>query len=108
MINSKKTCGKNPRDFLFKTIDNIPILVYNVFATFILRGVVMSEYISAVDTAKKWNISRRRVILLCKTNRIPKAILIGNSWAIPADAKKPPDARITHGKYVGKYRERNK
>ena len=60
----------------------------------------MSEYISAIDAAGKWNIKNRRVALLCKEGRIPGAYKIGSSWAIPANAEKPADARIKSGKYI--------
>ena len=53
----------------------------------------MGEYISVVETAKKWNISRRRVALLCKTGRVPGASKVGSYWIVPADAKKPLDPR---------------
>lgn len=51
------------------------------------------DYISAHDAAKKWNISQRRVSVLCIANRIPDAKRVGNMWIIPSDAKKPSDAR---------------
>ena len=38
--------------------------------------------------------------MLCSENRIDGAVRIGYSWAIPADAKKPEDARIKSGKYI--------
>ena len=53
----------------------------------------MSEYISVVEAARNWNISRRRVALLCKTGRVPGASKVGSYWIIPADAKKPSDPR---------------
>ena len=61
----------------------------------------MPDYLSAVDTATKWGISKRRVAFLCLDGRIPGAFRIGVGWVIPADAKKPLDARIKSGKYVG-------
>lgn len=45
------------------------------------------------EMAKKWNISRRRVTTLCREGRIEGAILRGNTWLIPEDAKKPEDPR---------------
>ena len=44
------------------------------------------SYLSILETAKKWGISKRRVQVLCSENRIPGAIRIGNYWAIPEDA----------------------
>lgn len=51
------------------------------------------KYISTKDAAEKWNISVRRVTLLCNEGRIKDAYKIGNYWAIPEDAKKPIDPR---------------
>ena len=50
---------------------------------------------SAKAAGEKWGISQRRVAVLCSENRIPGAIMIGHSWVIPDDAKKPDDARST-------------
>lgn len=58
------------------------------------------EYLSIRQTSEKWRISTRRIQILCSEKRIPGAVRIGFSWAIPADAKKPKDARIRSGKYV--------
>lgn len=58
------------------------------------------EYMSILEAAVKWNISNRRVQVLCSQNRIPGACRFGNMWAIPKDAEKPTDARIKSGKYV--------
>lgn len=59
-----------------------------------------TKYLSLKETAEKWGISDRRINTLCLENRIPGAFLVGNSWAIPADAEKPKDARIKSGKYI--------
>lgn len=58
------------------------------------------EYLSISQTAEKWNISRRRIQVLCSEGRIPGAMRIGFAWAIPADAEKPKDQRIKSGKYI--------
>ena len=60
------------------------------------------EYLSIRQTANLWGISVRRIQVLCAENRIPGALRIGYSWAIPKDAVKPVDARIKSGKYVKK------
>ena len=41
------------------------------------------EYLTTSEMAKKWNISRRRVSLLCSQNRIEGAVLKENVWLIP-------------------------
>lgn len=55
----------------------------------------MLSYISAKDAAKKWNISQRRVSVLCSEKRIEGAMMVGNMWIIPSNAEKPIDKRIT-------------
>jgi len=53
----------------------------------------MLAYMTANEAAEKWNISHRRVLTLCKENRISDVAMLGNMWIIPIDAKKPEDAR---------------
>ena len=60
----------------------------------------MMKYCSIRQISKKWGISVRRIQVLCVEQRIPGAVKIGYSWAIPADAEKPKDARIKSGKYI--------
>ena len=52
------------------------------------------EYISAQEAAERWGITKRRVQVLCSTNRIEDAIRIGNMWVIPESAEKPSDSRF--------------
>lgn len=52
------------------------------------------EYLTAAQTAEKWNISRRRVSKLCSEGRIEGAKLMGNVWLVPENAKKPEDKRL--------------
>lgn len=68
------------------------------------------QFISAAEAAEKWGISIKRVQVLCKEKRIPGLERIGRAWLIPNDAKKPADARIKSGEYIGftqKYRKKN-
>lgn len=51
------------------------------------------DFMSAREAAIKWGISQRRVAILCSENRIENAKMVGNMWIIPAEAKKPIDAR---------------
>lgn len=55
----------------------------------------MLQYITAKEAAEKWNISQRRVSILCSENRIPNVAMLGNMWIIPSEAQKPTDARKT-------------
>lgn len=63
------------------------------------------EYMTIAETAKKWNLSRRRVQTLCSQDRIPGLQRFGSTWMIPKDAIKPADARIKSGKYISAKRE---
>ena len=58
------------------------------------------QYLSIRKTAEKWGISVRRIQILCKEKRIPGAVRIDYSWAIPANAEKPVDARVKSRKYI--------
>ena len=57
------------------------------------------DYITTIIAGKKWNLSHRRVAILCSERRIPGVKKIGNTWLIPVDAEKPADARVKTGKY---------
>lgn len=52
------------------------------------------DYLTANQIAKKWGISQRRVQILCSEGRIPDVFKLGETWAIPANAKKPSDKRV--------------
>jgi len=54
---------------------------------------VQVMYISVKEAAEKWNISDRRVRVLCSEGKIPGVIREGRSWKIPETAKKPEDGR---------------
>ena len=53
----------------------------------------MLSFISAKEAAEKWDISQRRVAILCSENRIDGAMMVGNMWIIPSTAEKPIDKR---------------
>ena len=53
----------------------------------------MLSYISAKQAAEKWDISQRRVAVLCSEKRIEGAMMVGNMWIIPSNAEKPVDKR---------------
>jgi hypothetical protein len=54
----------------------------------------MTGYISVGEAAEKWNISIRRVQLLCEKGRVEGAAKFSKVWAIPTNTKKPKDARF--------------
>ena len=51
------------------------------------------ELLTTTEMAERWEVSRRRVTTLCREGRIEGAILRGNTWLIPDDAKKTDDPR---------------
>ena len=52
------------------------------------------DYLTTKQAAEKWNISPRRVQVLCEQGRIKGTVRLGWVWAIPKEAKKPDDLRI--------------
>ena len=56
------------------------------------------EYLTTVEMSEKWNISARRTGILCAEGRIEGAIKKGKTWLIPAETKKPADARFKKNK----------
>lgn len=52
------------------------------------------EYSTTTEISKEWNISSRRIGILCTEGRIEGAIKKGKMWLIPSDAKKPEDGRL--------------
>ena len=51
------------------------------------------ELLTTIEMAKVWNVSSRRVALLCSQGRVNGAIKKGKTWLIPSDAEKPEDPR---------------
>lgn len=56
-----------------------------------------NQFITASQAAKKWNISQRRVQILCSQGRIHGVFKLGDNWAIPISATKPTDERLKKG-----------
>ena len=50
-------------------------------------------YITASQAAEKWNISSRRVRILCGEGRVEGAIQKGILWLIPSNTQKPQELR---------------
>ena len=67
-----------------------------------IYGSMCMKYLSIRQTAEKWEISIRRIQVLCNEGRISGAVKIGSYWAIPSDAEKITDLRIKSGKYIKK------
>ena len=58
------------------------------------------EYLSVTQKAEKWGISECRIQTLCIQGHIEGAMKISSYWAIPADAEKPMDKRVSSGKCI--------
>lgn len=50
-------------------------------------------YISVSDAAAKFDLSKRRVQILCEQGRISGAKMVSGVWIIPSSAEKPRDGR---------------
>ncbi len=59
----------------------------------------MEKYLTAKEISDKWGISVRAVQTMCVNGKIEGAKKFGGVWAIPEDAAKPSDRRITTGQY---------
>ncbi len=70
---------------------------------------MIGGFITVKDAAEKWNISPRTVQILCSEGKIEGAAKFGKVWAIPADAERPKDNRLTSCRYINwrKRREQN-
>lgn len=54
----------------------------------------MGKFMTTKEASVRWDISTRRINVLCKTGRISGAYKEDNQWFIPADAEKPADKRL--------------
>ena len=64
------------------------------------------EYMTVKETAQKWQISDRRVRILCSEGKIPNAVKEGRSYMIPKETVKPADGRSRKGKkFPEQYKE---
>ena len=56
------------------------------------------KYMSISEASLKWQLSDRRIRVLCVEGRIEGALKIGRNWSIPYEATKPVDARVNNRK----------
>ena len=69
--------------------------IYNI----LIMEVSIMEYLTATELSKVWNISTRRIGVLCTEGRVDGAIKKGKMWLIPDTAQKPADARYKKNKH---------
>jgi hypothetical protein len=60
---------------------------------------IMDAFMTIKETASLWNLTERRVQKMCSDGLIEGVQKFGNSWAIPSEAKRPKDGRVTTGQY---------
>lgn len=56
------------------------------------------EYLTTAELSVQWNITPRRIGVLCADGRIDGAIKKEKTWLIPADSPKPSDKRFKQPK----------
>jgi hypothetical protein len=56
------------------------------------------EWMTVKEASELWNISGRRVQILCNNGRVDGATRLGNLWVIPKGTPKPPDGRRANGR----------
>lgn len=56
------------------------------------------DWITAKEASQLWDISTRRVQILCDSGRIEGAAKLGDIWVIPKGAPKPIDGRTKNGR----------
>lgn len=62
------------------------------------------EFLTTKEISEQWNISARRVAVLCEEGRLAGAVKKGKTWLIPSNIEKPGDARYRRIKaYYDKY-----
>ena len=54
----------------------------------------MAKFMTTKEASEKWDITERRINVLCKEGRIPGAYKENKRWVIPGDAVKPADKRL--------------
>ncbi len=56
------------------------------------------DYIGVREAAMGWEMTERRITMLCREGKIDGAIKQGSQWFIPANCKRPPDGRTKEAK----------
>lgn len=72
-------------------IESIQLDEYTKKESFIKEGY--DGLMTMTQMAQRWEISARRVALLCSQGRLLSAEKIGNAWLIPEEAEEPKDPR---------------
>lgn len=60
---------------------------------------MINDYYTIEEMSEKWGLTERWVRNLCAQGKIDGAVQFGRAWAIPQDAERPADRRVTTGEY---------
>ena len=60
---------------------------------------MVKKYYTIKEAAENWGLTERWVRNLCSQGKVEGAVQFGRAWAIPQDAERPQDGRITTGEY---------
>lgn len=58
---------------------------------------MIDGYTTVQEISEKWGVTPRTVQIMCLEGKIEWVTKFGRSWAIPVNAVKPTDNRITSG-----------
>ena len=67
----------------------------------------MAEYMTTKEASEKWNITERRINVLCKEGRIPGAYKENKRWVIPMNAVKQADRSYKDIHYLYSFNKYN-
>jgi len=59
---------------------------------------IENELMDTAEAAELWDISTRRVQILCDKGKVKNAFKIGRTWIIPKGTPKPIDGRTKEAK----------
>lgn len=76
-------------------LEALPQVVVLIFlpTDTLLEVYMIKGYKTIQQKAEEWNITSRRIQILCNQERIAGAEKIGKIWLIPEEAEKPSDMR---------------
>lgn len=60
---------------------------------------MIEGYLTINEVAEIWQVTPRRVRAMCSNGQVIGAAKLGREWAVPVEAQKPVDGRITTGAY---------
>lgn len=69
---------------------------------------MLEGYVTVNEISEKWNLSPRTVQIMCAEGKIRGITKFGRSWAVPVDAERPQDGRVTSGKYKDWRKDKNR